>query len=206
MLPCRHGRGGILADMLPERIQRALVVEDDPALRAALARTLEAWGARVSTAVTAADARQTLAAREAPDLILVDVRLPDGPVEPFLQEAAELAPAPIVVAMSGVALPEETFQLASLGVRAYLAKPFGHRQLAESIQEACREPRLLRPVVRALVGRVSLRDLQRQVREVMVREALARSDGNRSGAARLLQVTRQAVQHTLRSGALDEPR
>ena len=43
-----------------------------------------------------------------------------------------------------------------------------------------------------------MREMQRSVRRVMVKEALAQADGNRSGAARLLEVSRQAVQQIVR--------
>ena len=43
-----------------------------------------------------------------------------------------------------------------------------------------------------------MRKLQEQLRDVMLKQALALSDGSRSGAARLLDVSRQAVQQILR--------
>ena len=101
--------------------------------------------------------------------------------------------------MSGLATAEESFRLNRYGVREYLQKPFGGEDLARAIQVACAEAPRVETFVAAQVGHVGMRDLQKQVRDAMVREALARSDGSRSAAARLLNVTRQAVQQIVRS-------
>jgi DNA-binding NtrC family response regulator len=185
--------------MLPNRIQRVLVVEDDEAIGQEVCRILESWGTDATLAQTASAAHEALA-RGAPfELLLVDVRLPDDSVFPLLAEAAAQSPSPVTVAMSGRASPDEAFRLAQHGVRAYLPKPFTRAELAAAIETGCDEDTPLEPAIAERVGRVPMRDLQRQVRNVMVREALARAHGNRSGAARLLNVTRQAVQQILRS-------
>jgi hypothetical protein len=49
-----------------------------------------------------------------------------------------------------------------------------------------------------LLGRMSLRDAQRLVRAVMLEGALSASNGSRRSAARMLGVTRPAVQRMLR--------
>jgi len=192
--------------MLSGRVRRVLVIEDDLDVRDAIGRILTGWGASVRFATTAEDARRAVAEQPPPDLIVADVRLPDGSIAPVLGEAAELSPAPIVVAMSGLAEPGETFLLGSLGVRAYLSKPFGSEELARAIEAACEGTTPLEPVITALVGRVPMRDLQKKVRALMVKEALARAEGSRSGAARLLRVTRQAVQQIVRGESTDDPR
>lgn len=86
--------------------------------------------------------------------------------------------------------PNETFRLAQVGVRAYLPKPFGAAELEEAIRQAVTESPALEPVITAPVGREGMKPVQRQVRDVMVKEALARSEGSRKGPARLLRVTR----------------
>ena len=182
-----------------ETIQRVIVVEDEPDLCEAIARIVADWGALVSVAGTAAEARELLAKAPPPDLILVDIRLPDGSAVSVIDIAHGLSPTPVVVAMSGKASPDEAFELAFKGVRGYLAKPFSRRELCEAVEDALRESPSLGPLIKAKVGQIPLRSLQREVRRVMLREALDRSAGSRSGAARLLRVTRQAVQQMLRS-------
>lgn len=177
---------------------RAIVVEDESDLRDAIARMATGWCERISLAGSAAEAKGLLAKGPPPDLILIDVRLPDASALAVLDDAARLSPAPVVVAMSGKASPDEAFQLAQRGVRGYLPKPFGRAELEAAVEAACATAPDLAPWIAAQVGRVPMKKLQREVRSVMVREALARTEGSRSGAARLLHVTRQAVQQMLR--------
>ena len=185
------------------RYQSVLIVEDDAALRGALVRGLRAWTeADVAEASTAAAACTRLAERPTPDLVVIDVRLPDAPVFDVLDAARDLSPTPVVVAMSGKASPDEAFRLAQCGVRAYLPKPFSIEDMAAAVASAGSQAPDLAPLISASVGHVPLRELQCEVRRVMVREALAKTEGSRSAAARLLRVTRQAVQQMVRS---DEP-
>ncbi len=179
-------------------LERVIVVEDDAVLRAAIARIMRTRGAQVSEAGTAAEAKSLLSESPPPDLLIIDVHLPDETAFEVLDLASRISPAPIGVAMSGKASPEEAFRLAQLGVRAYLAKPLSASELESTVDAALNEPPRLEPLIPACVGHVPMRDLQRQVRRVMVKEALARTEGSRSGAARLLDVSRQAIQQILR--------
>ena len=180
------------------KFQRAVVIEDEDALRGAIARIVGDWGTQVLEAGSAAAARALLAVRPPPDLVILDVRLPDDTAFGVLDAIAGLSPAPVVVAISGKASPDEAFRLAQRGVRAYLPKPFSIDELESSVELAVREAPDLGAAVTARVGRVPMRELQREVRRVMVNEALALTEGSLSGAARLLHVTRQAVQQILR--------
>ena len=186
--------------VMNRKLHRVLVVEDDAALRKAVVRT---FGGRADTEVleagSAAEARKHLGEPRPPDLMIIDVRLPDASAFEVLDVAQGLSPAPVVVAMSGKASPEEAFRLAQHGVRAYLPKPFSLEELASAVEAARSDAPNLTPMLAASVGRIPMRELQNEVRRVMVKEALARSDGSRSGAARLLQVTRQAVQQIIQS-------
>lgn len=193
--------------MMLQLAGRVAVIEDDDSLREAIARIATSWGADVAVAATSARALELLSEPPPPELILIDVCLADDSAFPLLEVAAGLSPAPVIVAMSGKASPDEAFQLAQCGVRKYLAKPFSSDDLVVTVEAAFREAPQIEPVISAWVGRVPMRQLQHEVRRVMVREALAQTDGSRSGAARLLRVTRQALQHILRSdhGAAPPP-
>jgi len=179
-------------------IRRALVVEDDDALRTALLRIIFRTGVDTFEARSAEKASE-LIREERPDLIIVDVRLENSTAFELLEVARDLVPAPLVIAISGKASPDEAFRLGQLGVRAYLSKPFSTKALREAVYSGLSDGPDLEPVLAASVGRVPLREVQSEVRRVMVREALARADGNRSAAARLLDVTRQAIQQSIRA-------
>jgi len=178
---------------------RVAIIEDDISLRDAVARIVEGWGAHVMVATTVAEAQAILSEPPPPELILVDVRLSDGSALGIIDNAARLSPAPVIVAMSGKASPDEAFELAQRGVRRYLRKPFSIQELSQTVEAACSSAPELQPIISAWVGRVPMRDLQQEVRRVMVNEALALTEGNRSGAARLLHVTRQAVQQMVQA-------
>jgi DNA-binding NtrC family response regulator len=181
----------------PTRLRRVLIVEDDQPLRSAIARRIADWGARPLEAGTAREAKAMLAS--SPDLLVVDLRLPDEPAFAVIEAAAQLWPKPIIVAISGCASPEQAFRLAQLGVRAYIGKPFSLDELQQAIEGAYREAPPLESLIAACVGRVPLRELQRNLRKVMMLQALALSEGSRSETARLLAVSRQAIQQMLRS-------
>jgi len=183
------------------RYSRAVVVEDEVELRTAVARIIRRRFTDVGEAGSVAEAKALLGAAPPPELVIIDVRLPDDSAFAVLDQAARLSPAPIILAMSGKASADEAFRLAQRGVRGYLPKPFSSRQLVSSLDAAFREMPPLEPVIAAWVGHVPMRELQQEVRRVMVREALARTEGSRSGAARLLWVTRQAVQQIVRDVA-----
>ncbi len=182
-------------------VRRVLIVEDDDALREAIAREIASWPAEVIEAATARQAKERL--HPSPDVLLLDVRLPDECAFSVLEEASRLRPAPVRIAMSGAASPVEAFRLARYGVRAYLAKPVSLDEITEAVRRACSESPVLEPLVVDCVGNIPMRELQRRVRKTMVRQALARCGGSRSGAARLLAVTRQAVQQILRRSVDD---
>jgi DNA-binding NtrC family response regulator len=178
------------------QLKRVLIVEDDENLRRSFARALRQWGAQVSEAGSVHEGIELL--EENPDLLITDVALPDGDAFQLLERAAVRRPAPIAVAVSGQTSREDAFKLAQLGCRAFLEKPFHLERLSESIEKALREAPKLDALVAASVGRMPMRELQTEVRRVMVEQALAKAEGSRSGAARLLSVSRQAVQQMVR--------
>ena len=175
----------------------ALVVEDDAALREELCAWLTAFGMKAEGGGTLAEGRQWLA-RARFDLVLLDVCLPDGRALDFLRHLGEESTLPTLIAMSGQADPVDAFSLAEQGVRAFLQKPFDIAELKQALEAASSSAPSVRPQLRASVGMVNLTDVESQVRQAMVREALARANGNRRGAARLLGVSRQFLQHVLR--------
>ncbi len=178
------------------RVERALIVEDDELFRRSLVRFCRPLAKDLVEAATVAEARVALAKR--PTLVLLDVRLPDGSGLEVVELANDLRPAPLIVAFSGEATPPESFRLAQLGVREFLQKPFDLEQLEGALARSQEAPPALQPLVAGAVGHIDLGDVKAQVRQTMVRQALAMTKGNRSAAARLLGVSRQALQHIVR--------
>lgn len=173
------------------------IVDDDPALCAALAAALAVPTTEVRSCGTVREALALLSSWR-PEVVLLDLALPDGSAFDVLAVLRRRPPTPVVVAISGTATPPDAFRLAAAGVRAYLHKPFTTAELRAALERALCEPPDLRPALRGAVGRQGLRDVESEVRQDMVHEALARSGGSRRAAARLLRISRQLLQHILR--------
>jgi DNA-binding NtrC family response regulator len=171
-------------------------VEDDVALRSAVARALRLTGRELEEAPTCEAALKALP--RGFDLVLLDVRLPDGSGVTVAEKAAAMTPAPLIVVSSGEASAQEAFTLGQLGVVQFVSKPFSLDELMAAIDLVHTARVELAPIVRAYVGKADLRMVQDDVRRAMVQQALALSNGNRSAAAKLLRVTRQAIQKFLR--------
>jgi two-component system KDP operon response regulator KdpE len=110
----------------------ALLVEDDVGTRREVARNLVAHGYRVTEASTVADA---LAAwdRERPDVILLDLGLPDRDGISVVRQVRREATTPIVILS---ARGEESVKVAALeaGADDYVTKPFGIAELHARIR------------------------------------------------------------------------
>lgn len=113
-------------------MERILLVEDDIALGDALVFSLLDEGFDVQQIGTLAQARAFLQDGY-PDLILLDVNLPDGSGYDFCKELRQSSEVPIIFL---TALDEEVNVVMGLelGGSDYLAKPFGIRELVARIK------------------------------------------------------------------------
>lgn len=125
------------------RFNRALLLEDDRDLRSTVARWLRQWSNEVVAASSVREALDLLSVE--PELVIVDVCLPDGRGHTVARAALQRDPKPVVIAVSGAASMVETFDLARAGVHGFLPKPFTQRELAKRIATALerRRPRAL---------------------------------------------------------------
>jgi two-component system phosphate regulon response regulator OmpR len=131
---------------------RLLVVDDDPTVRAMLREYLEGHGYAVGEAGNGAQMREQLA-RDLPDAVLLDVRLPgeDGLVlARYLRENHDLGL--IMVTASGDVV-DRVVGL-ELGADDYVAKPFDLRELLARLKSVLRRLQA-RPALQALSGAVA---------------------------------------------------
>jgi two-component system KDP operon response regulator KdpE len=184
---------------------RVLLVEDDDDLRAAIANDAIGWSRRVAPGRGAIEvdeacdertAIERLAAR--PDLVIVDVTLRDGTGIGVVEAARAMHAPGVFVAISGTASASDGFALAALGVRAYLAKPFTTDELRETVRGALAERPDPESTAADEVGRTAMHIVQDRVRRDMLSQALTRTDWNFTQSAKLLGVTRQAIQQMVR--------
>ena len=133
-----------------------LVVEDDAETRGALIRDLAARGYRT---VEAADGRTALRAWEAhrPDVILLDLGLPDVDGLEIIRRVRQDAPTPIVI-LSGRYEEREKVEALERGADDYVTKPFGVDELNARLRVALRRAvgPAADPAGRVVVGPLSL--------------------------------------------------
>ena len=70
-----------------------------------------------------------------PDLVLLDVRLPDGSGLDFLREVRSQKPSPHVIVMSASVLAVERDEAIRAGCDAFLGKPYTRAELTSTLQQ-----------------------------------------------------------------------
>jgi DNA-binding NtrC family response regulator len=188
-----------VSSRMPALLERVLVAEDDAGLREHLLRLVRDLGARECHGCESVAACVRLLRDVRPTLLILDLELTDGAATAALREGAKLDTWPCTLVVSGTASPRAAFELAMLGARGYLDKPASPAELRQALSELASPPPGLEAAVRSAVGAVPFHDMQARMRDTMLAEALARSQGNRSAAARMLRVSRQVIQHLLRA-------
>jgi len=113
-----------------------LIVEDDPQIRRFLRATLAAEGYLYNEALTAEDGIAQANARR-PDLILLDLGLPDRDGLDVIRRVRESSQMPIVV-LSARGQESDKVAALDLGADDYIAKPFGVGELLARIRAALR--------------------------------------------------------------------
>ncbi len=113
-----------------------LIVEDEPPIRRLLRTTLAAQDYRVLEAATGAEALAALR-HHRPDLVLLDLGLPDIDGLALIGQIRAKGPVPIVVLSSR---GEEAAKVAALdaGADDYVTKPFGADELMARLRAALR--------------------------------------------------------------------
>jgi two-component system, OmpR family, KDP operon response regulator KdpE len=142
---------------------RVLVVDDEPAILRFLKPALEANGYEIASAGTVAAATKQVAA-EAPDIVLLDLGLPDGDGKEVIRHVREWSDVPIVV-LSARDREIEKIEALDLGADDFVNKPFGIGELMARMRTALRhriQRRLETPVCRA--GDVDIDNVRHRVR------------------------------------------
>ena len=115
---------------------RILVVEDEADIRRFVRMALEKEGMSVFETETAEDARLNAGSRK-PDLMIVDLGLPDGDGKALIREVRSWMSAPIVV-LSAREQETEKVEALDAGADDYLVKPFGVPELLARVRAQLR--------------------------------------------------------------------
>jgi DNA-binding response OmpR family regulator len=137
-----------------------LIVEDDPTIRTAVIRALSERGHTVTSAATAMSGLQA-AVTDRPDVVLLDLGLPDLDGREVLRMVRAVSAVPIIVVTARGA-EDEIVRLLDAGADDYVVKPFGGAQLDARIRAVLRRSEPEETTAPVVVGGLSVDARTRQ--------------------------------------------
>jgi two-component system, NtrC family, response regulator AtoC len=113
-------------------LDRILIVDDEDLIRWSLQQKLSNWGYR---ALEAADGESAVALveRESPDLVLLDIHLPDINGLEVLKAIRESNPRVVVIIMTAYGVLEDAVAALRLGAYDFVSKPLNFEELRATI-------------------------------------------------------------------------
>jgi len=112
-----------------KRVKNILIIDDEGDLCWLLSNTLRKKGYTVSTANTISDGTTRL--KEAPDLLFLDLKLPDGDGMDLLPRIKEITPQTLVVIISAYGSEEKSGEAKGEGAYSFVDKPFSEEKILE---------------------------------------------------------------------------
>ena len=139
-----------------------LIVDDEVSYRDALSSGLSAEGFRTTVAADGAEALE-LFHKVRPDLVLLDVMLPDRPGTEICREMREISNTPVIMVSARDTELDVVLGL-ELGATDYVAKPYRMRELVARIRSVLRRQSSEVDVVDVIaVGSVTMDSSRRDV-------------------------------------------
>ena len=139
-----------------------LVIEDEPAIRAVLRVLLASEGYRVAEADTALRA-EIEARSHKPDLLLIDLGLPDADGLKVIRRVRAWSQVPIVV-LSARTMEEQKIAALDAGADDYVTKPFSAPELLARLRAALRRDLRAAPAAVLQFGALRLDLARREAR------------------------------------------
>lgn len=124
---------------------RVLIIEDDPAIAEAVRRVVARQN---GTGVVVGDGRNGLRNffEDRPDLVVLDIGLPEMDGWEVLERIRDLSEVPVLV-LTGHALEQEKVRGFNGGADDYLTKPFGVQELGARIEALLRRSQAATPAI-----------------------------------------------------------
>ncbi len=113
---------------------RILIVDDEASVREMLGILMEKEGHAVSEAAGVVDARD-LIDRDSFDLVLSDIRMPDGSGIDVLKAVRESDPETVTILLTAFATTETAIEAMKLGAYDYVTKPFNVEELKAKVRK-----------------------------------------------------------------------
>ncbi len=122
---------------------KVLVVDDDQTLRAALFRIYSRKGFHVITTASAKEAEQVIASETAIDLVLLDIKLPDGDGIEILRMVKKKYDQTPVIVLTGFGSVDLAVEATKLGAYHFMTKPFNIEELTLLSDKSLSHTRLI---------------------------------------------------------------
>ena len=135
---------------------KILVIEDEANIRTFVGTVLETNGFQVLSAETCAMGR-TMFLSHNPDLVILDLGLPDGDGVELIRFVRESSAAPIII-LSARTSEDDKVSALDLGANDYVTKPFGTAELLARVRVALRDNR--RHAAGAPTAKFQLKELE----------------------------------------------
>lgn len=113
-------------------MKHIMVVDDERDILTCLHEALSAEGYRVSAAISGAEALDLLA-RDTPDLIILDLRMPDISGVEVLQKLRRTHPKLPIIVCSALRSYKTDFDIVSGNVSAFLDKPLDLQEMIDTV-------------------------------------------------------------------------
>jgi DNA-binding NtrC family response regulator len=140
---------------MPQTIQsKILIVDDERFIRQALAEALRSWNYASLQAASVAEAKSVFAEEE-PDVVLLDIDLPDGSGIDILNHIKEQSPETIAVMITGNVDVGNTIAALRGGAHDFIGKPVHLEELRVTLRNALETRSLRREVKHARQERVN---------------------------------------------------
>ena len=149
-----------------------LVVDDEKLIRWSMKQKLESWNYQVLEAENLKEARRILQ-QDIPDLLTLDIKLPDGSGIDFLKQAKQVHPGLPVIMITAFGVVDLAVQALKLGAYDFIEKPIDFEKLGNSIRnalETCRLKIQLAQVSHSNTSRFSLENIvgrSKAIRDVL---------------------------------------
>lgn len=138
-----------------------LIIDDDPKLNRLLTDFLSGYGFKICTAVTPSSGLKKMR-REKPDIIILDVMLPEMSGFEVCKRIRLDSAVPIIM-LTARGEPTDRIVGLELGADDYLPKPFEPRELVARIQAVLRRSGGRNPMGRQTFGRLAIDTKKRRI-------------------------------------------
>ncbi len=191
-----------------------LIVDDEDLVRWSLKERVTRDGCTALEAATAEAALKQMSPEV--DLVLLDIRLPDGDGLNVLKRMRAIAPETPVILMTAYSAVQSSAAATRLGAYDYVSKPFNLDEVTVEIAKALEISRLRREVRALRDGRAPTVtaagfalpaegvNLEAVERHFLV-QALERCGGNQTHAGELLGINRDQVRYRIEKFGLERP-